>query len=316
MLVESLEARQLMSASLDPVTKVLTINGSTRNDVITVSKVGDQLKVTENGVSKLFTASKVGRIKAFGNAGVDRITVDQAVTTPAELHAGPGGGGFFPETEVLRGGGGNDTLYADGSNALIDLYGGGGNDTLYASKSEGLADGGSGNDTIYLQASYVQAFGGTGNDRFVVQRMDGSTINGGSGQDTADFSGQSVNLRIGNASALTAKGFSPYSGADTPNPSDPADYNGVHVGDDVEVLRGGRGSDRIFGGGIDNVLYGGAGSDVLNGGAGRDALFGEDGNDVLISRDGAADFLSGGFGTDFGQKDDLDTTNGVEHFLK
>jgi Ca2+-binding RTX toxin-like protein len=316
MLVESLESRQLMSASLDPVTKVLTINGSSGNDAITVTKVGDQLKVTENGSSKLFAASKVGKIRAFGNAGVDQITIDQAVTTPAELHAGPGAGGFFLEVERLRGGGGNDTLYADGGNALVDLYGGGGNDTLYASKTEGLADGGTGNDTIYLQAGYVQAFGGTGNDRFVVQKFSGSRIDGGPGQDTADFSAYTVGLRLGNASGLTAKGFSPYSGQDTASPDGIADYNGIRIGDDVEVLRGGKGSDRIFGGGIDNVLYGGAGSDVLNGGAGRDALFGEDGNDVLVSRDGYADFLSGGFGTDFGQKDDLDTTTGVENFLK
>jgi hypothetical protein len=27
-------------------------------------------------------------------------------------------------------------------------------------------------------------------------------------------------------------------------------------------------------------------------------------------------FLSGGFGTDFAQEDDLDTSNGVERFLK
>jgi len=315
-LVESLESRQLMSASLDPVTKVLTINGSSGNDVITVAKVGDQLKVTENGVSRLFTASKVGKIRAFGNAGVDQITVDQAVTTPAELHAGPGSGGFFLEVERLRGGGGNDTLYADGGNALVDLYGGNGNDTLYATKSEGHADGGAGNDTIHVQASYVQAFGGSGNDKFVVTKFSGTTINGGTGKDTADFSAYTVGLRLGNASALTAKGFSPYSGQDQADPNGISDYNGTRIGDDVEVLRGGRGHDRIFGGSANNELFGGAGDDVLDGGSGSDALFGEDGNDVLVSRDGFADFLSGGYGTDFAQKDNLDTTIGVEKFLK
>jgi hypothetical protein len=44
-------------------------------------------------------------------------------------------------------------------------------------------------------------------------------------------------------------------------------------------------------------------------------MFGEDGDDTLLARDGVADFLSGGFGTDTGQKDAIDTTNGVEKFI-
>ena len=48
------------------MSKVLSINGSSRNDVVTVDKVGSNLKVTENGVSRLFAASKVGRTPDVG----------------------------------------------------------------------------------------------------------------------------------------------------------------------------------------------------------------------------------------------------------
>ena len=36
---------------------------------------------------------------------------------------------------------------------------------------------------------------------------------------------------------------------------------------------------------------------------------------TLPARDGFADFLSGGFGTDMGQKDAADTSNGIEKFI-
>ncbi len=313
MFFESLETRQLMSASLDPVTKVLTIQGSSRDDVISVAKVGDKLKVTENGRSKLFTASKVNRIRAFGNAGRDEITIDASVTTGAELHAGPGSTGFGFPGEVLRGGSGNDTLYADGSGTSVDLFGGGGNDTLYATKSESLADGGSGNDKIYLRATFVQAFGGSGNDRFNVEKFAGSNILGGSGQDIVDFSSQTIKLRLGNRSALAAHDFPIYSGEDVAGLDW---YNGVLLADDLEVLMGGRNNDRMYGGAGDNQLWGNGGTDYLDAGAGRDALHGGDGDDYLISRDGTVDFLSGGSGIDTARDDVSDIKVGVERYIE
>ena len=54
---------------------------------------------------------------------------------------------------------------------------------------------------------------------------------------------------------------------------------------------------------------------MLYGGAGEDALHGDDGDDFLFGRDGEHDFLAGGFGTDTAEKDDQDTTNGVERFV-
>ncbi len=148
MLFESLETRQLMSASLDPLSKVLTIQGTSRDDVIVVAKVGDKLKVTENGRSQYFTASKVGKIRAFGNAGRDEIKVDASVTTPAELHAGPGSTAFGFAGEVLRGGSGNDTLYADGSGTNVDLFGGGGNDALTGGAGDDVLIGRAGLDVL------------------------------------------------------------------------------------------------------------------------------------------------------------------------
>mgnify|MGYP000157994146 CR=1 FL=1 len=80
-------------------------------------------------------------------------------------------------------------------------------------------------------------------------------------------------------------------------------FNGTR-GDDV--LSGGEGNDRLFGGAGNDVLsggegndrlFGGSGNDVLNGGEGNDRLFGGFGNDVLNGGEGN-DRLFGGSGND------------------
>lgn len=59
------------------------------------------------------------------------------------------------------------------------------------------------------------------------------------------------------------------------------------------ILRGGLGSDLIYGGSGDNVLVGGDGSDLLLGGLGRDVLIGGRGEDLLLGGIGD-DVLIGG----------------------
>ena len=76
--------------------------------------------------------------------------------------------------------------------------------------------------------------------------------------------------------------------------------NTVVFGDDAatgELLKGGAGTDRIYGGGGDDVLRGNAGDDHLEGGRGDDLVMGGLGSDDL-SGDQGADELEGGAGND------------------
>lgn len=313
MLFENLETRRLMSATLNPATHLLTIQGSADNDSITVSLNAGKtrLVVSENGVVHTFVKSQVSRIKANGNAGNDSIAVSQQVTVPCELHAGPVGPAMYLDGEYLAGGGGNDVLYGtDSGGSYVNLSGGGGNDTLYVGH-EATTFGGAGNDTFVMKGELSSADGGAGDDRFLMNVAGGNSVDGGAGKDTADFSMWTEDLTIGNASALDAEGIGYWSG---PGYS-PYWGNGAAVQDNVEVLKGGSGNDRIYGWSGNNELYGNAGNDILVAGAGKDALFGGAGNDTLFSRDGVADFLSGGLGTDKGQIDAWDATVGVEVFL-
>jgi len=65
----------------------------------------------------------------------------------------------------------------------------------------------------------------------------------------------------------------------------------------VDLMVGGPGDDRLFGGTGDNWLSGGPGNDLIFGGPGADYLSGGDGDDRLIGED-HADWYSGGNGTD------------------
>jgi Ca2+-binding RTX toxin-like protein len=66
-------------------------------------------------------------------------------------------------------------------------------------------------------------------------------------------------------------------------------------GDDI--LHGGSGADKLYGGQGDDVLHGGSGSDILHGGTGDDRLHGGSGDDVLKGGQGD-DRLHGGSGDD------------------
>lgn len=68
------------------------------------------------------------------------------------------------------------------------------------------------------------------------------------------------------------------------------------TGDDA--LRGGAGADRLSGGRGDDDLMGGRGADTLVGGDGDDTLSGQKGRDLLIGGDGDDAFLFNGRGAD------------------
>src|SRR4051812_41255331 len=72
----------------------------------------------------------------------------------------------------------------------------------------------------------------------------------------------------------------------------------------VNYLYGMDGNDSMYGGYGTDVMYGGNGSDYLYGNYGKDYLYGEAGNDTLDGGDdGYADYLNGGSGYDYFQRD-------------
>jgi Ca2+-binding RTX toxin-like protein len=299
---EALESRRLFSVSLNATTHVLTINGTSGNDVIAAKVVnGTTLQVSALGASYAFATSKVTKIVINDGDGSDKVTLDASVKIPATIYTGPGGA---PDVEifgdVIQSGSGNDTIYQQGSADRID--------------------GGAGNDKIYVQGSGQSTLkGGAGNDQFVIPAASvrgDNQIDGGSGNDTADYSGVGSNVLLQNGGA----GFYFFQGGVPLLDS----FDGANNLAGFEAFWGGSGNDYIYGDGNanslkgnggDDYLSGGGGNDYLNGGSGHDALYGGDGNDYLDSRDGTSDFLSGGKGTDSARKDPLDTSTGIETII-
>jgi Ca2+-binding RTX toxin-like protein len=178
--------------------------------------------------------------------------------------------------DVLNGAGGDDTLIGYfGSDVLS---GGDGNDRLDGGWGSDSLSGGMGDDVIYSRI-----FGGGIVD---------SLVDGGAGVDQAtidrEHSDGGITLSIA-------------------DPSVPQAIGGTVVrGIEQLTFFGGRGTDIVTGGALDDVIHGGFSSrDVLSGGDGNDTLTGTygaslnggSGDDVLIARHDAA-FMDGGAGTD------------------
>jgi Ca2+-binding RTX toxin-like protein len=181
--------------------------------------------------------------------------------------------------------GGDDHIRVAGGDSLI--FGGQGRDYIsdgngdsfiagdngYASLAAGIVRsmatksfGTGGNDTIFAGAGADTIFGGTGND----------FIDGGSADDTI----------VGDQARYDKTGGGP---------------RGITLLDEQnggnDVLKGGTGSDLIYGNAGNDTLEGGSGDDSLFASYGNDRIIGESGNDILVGGPGA-DFLDGGQGHD------------------
>jgi hypothetical protein len=127
--VETLEARTMMSASPLTITQVvagngteLRIAGTAGNDKITLKQTSAGLLVGNNGFSQTITGT-FADIKVSGLAGNDSILVDSSVQTNCVLYGGAG-------RNTLQAGSGNDILVSIGSTADT-LIGGSGNDSFW-----------------------------------------------------------------------------------------------------------------------------------------------------------------------------------------
>lgn len=123
---ESLEGRQLMSASYQVLTNgTLVVTCDNANDVIQVRQNATQI-VLNNQVA--FAASKIAGVIVYGN-------------------------------------GGNDTLDAAGLNKPVSLYGGSGDDRIVGGNANDLLRGGDGRDTVFAGFGNDEIHGDAGNDR-------------------------------------------------------------------------------------------------------------------------------------------------------
>src|SRR5262245_53346958 len=177
--VELLEGRALMACSawidLGAIASLnddfLRVEGDAGDNVIRLEYDPNQwqaeyrvdIDCNNNGTFEYwrdFAASAIpGGVLLRGQAGADRITVDNSVTTPVGIEGNDG-------NDSLTGGAGNDNI--QGGNDNDTMVGRGGNDRL---------DGQNGNDVLN---------GGAGADNFI----------GGSGSDTADYSARIEDLTI------------------------------------------------------------------------------------------------------------------------
>ncbi|MEO6437222.1 MAG: hypothetical protein ABIP55_15885 [Tepidisphaeraceae bacterium] len=150
--------------------------------------------------------------------------------------------------------GGDDTvsvISVDGAGYIAAAVSSGEGDDIVTLNFDGSIWAGSGADILYLTDSFRgQAFGESGDDRmYIVGACVDPEIIGGSGDDLIDCS---------------------------------QNYYGV-------VVRGGSGSDTIYGSAFDDLIYGEEGSDSIVGGGG---------NDVLYTGSGSDDQVDGGNGYD------------------
>ncbi|HQY87187.1 MAG TPA: hypothetical protein PK402_00920 [Tepidisphaeraceae bacterium] len=178
-LVQNLEPRRLLSSTLTD--GVLVVEGTAKNNVITISlnKDGSKLTVKEAlkrrgnkttaGTKSTFDAAAVSSIVVNGNAGNDLIVLsakrEKSFTTPVTINGGSG-------NDLMRSLGGTDLLNGDD-----------GDDKISAGAGADIVNGGAGDDWISGDAGADFLVGGDGDDRLIGGKgVD--TLKGGDGDDT------------------------------------------------------------------------------------------------------------------------------------
>ncbi len=190
-----------------------------------------------------------------------------------------------------------DTITGNTGNNIIDgtqtdggyLKGGSGNDTLYASLIGGdqTLDGGTGADVMVT---------GVGHQIYVVDNagdtiVQGATVGGLHGIDSYVTFDMNVQAAGTGERELTLEGVKTINGFGN-------DWGDSLVGNSVaNIIVGGAGNDTIVGGGGTDHLSGGAGDDTITGGLANDVMDGGAGNDTLTSG-GAKDTITGDAGDD------------------
>ena len=186
----------------------------------------------------------------------------------------------WPTSIVADLGDGNDRAAASLPLA-VTVLGGDGADVL---------TGGQGADSLFGGRGVDQLAGGAGDDRLSSNAAAGETLDGGDGNDRADFSDSAsaleVTLADGKVARVTGEPLATLTAIE-----------GVIGSKHPDKLHGTPGPDRLEGGNGADLLEGFDGNDYLDGGSGPDTLDGGAGNDNVFGGPGL-DHLSGGTGND------------------
>ena len=283
---ESLESRAMLSATFDVGTGVLTLQGTERADVISVSKGRDAGSVVVRGVDgvkkdAVFTQVSAVVIETFG--GNDKVSIGRGIRAPngalMSFTIDVGNGNDSVDAgdgnDTIRGRDGNDSIRGRSGDDRID--GGNGNDSCSGEGGDDDLSGGAGVDSLGGGLGNDKMSGDDGND--LVSGDDGDdSIQGGSGRDT--LSGGNGRDRVdGGADDDTINGGS-------------ADDN-LRGESGRDTIRGGTGNDSISGGTDDDSIFGDDGDDDLDGGSGKDRIRGGRGADESLDDDKIADVDAG-----------------------
>ena len=133
--VEGMEERAVPSATASVNNRILTVQGSSGNDIINVGMSAGTL----TAAGKVFTAANVDRIVVVANGGNDGVTIAATVTKPTRIFGGAG-------SDTVNGGGGADEIY--GGDGADTVYGRGGSDVIYGGLGTDTLDGGPGSNTV------------------------------------------------------------------------------------------------------------------------------------------------------------------------
>src|SRR4029453_16065611 len=249
---------------------ILTVNGSTEGDDVTVRCEGGQVTVNHDHPSGGPTAcSDLRRILAFAGQGPDRVNLGDVPLRAFDLLTATSVSGQAGDDALIGSEIGDDL---GGGGGVDSLRGGGGRDHLTPGPGGGEAIGGKGRDTVSVagdgdwkindaRARRVQA-----DEVTTLGSIEIAAVTGGAGANVISGGSFTGNLR------LKGRGGG-------------------------ELLEAGAGNDRILGGDGNDFVQGGAGDDELEGGVGDDSLSGESGNDELSGGRGD-DTCRGGPGAD------------------
>ena len=240
---------------------VLTIEGTSKSDRITLSSDGTNVTATFNKQTETFLLADLTSISIDGAGGNDRIDIANSILANATITGGPG-------NDRIQAGGGIDTITGDAGNDW--LRGGDGDDSI---------DAGAGNDHVFGELGIDTLLAGAGNDE----------VNGGDGNDSLDGGAGHDRLRGGLGDDTLLGG----AGKDQLRGDDGNDF--LDGGDDKDHLLGGNGDDILVGGAGNDQLDGGPGTNLLDGGEGTDKL--KNGTEVDLSAVLAATLVSPTAGT-------------------
>lgn len=268
----------LCGAAVDLLDGVLTIEGTSDDDVIAVSTANGMVTAELNGCEESYPVGSVAEVVIDGDDGADNITVN------------------FSDGKTIMGGADNDTITVNGRGLGADIFGEEGDDTIVGGAGPDFILGGAGNDDISGRGGADILDGGAPRAGF----PDMNIINGGNGADLI-LGGEDVDIVFGNDGADRISLFGGDDIVDAGSGSDEifsgAGNDLVIGGPAADLISGGAGDDELDGGAGQDTIFGGAGEDVITGGAANDVIQGGTGNDTINGNAGL-DTLGGGAGDD------------------